>query len=68
MVKIKNNTSFKLQFFVLNIFLLLTIPWAINLTTIVFGLPLWAFYSFVMTILYSLILVFFFANNLENKK
>lgn len=40
--------------------LFLTVPWMISSSEIIFGFPAWAFYSFLATVLYSLLIAYLF--------
>jgi len=40
--------------------LFLTVPWTISSSEMVFGFPAWAFYSFLATIIYSLLIAYLF--------
>jgi len=40
--------------------LILTVPWFITSSEIIFGFPAWAFYALVVTVLYSFLIAYLF--------
>jgi len=48
--------------------LVLTVPWFISSTKLFLGLPAWAFYSLVVTIIYSCVVAYLFQIFIKKNK
>ncbi len=42
------------------IMLVLTVPWFITSSEMIFGFPAWAFYALIVTVLYSFLIAYLF--------